>query len=323
MNAYEHSITVIIHTKNSESTLEETLKSVQWAHEILVVDMQSTDNTHAIAKKYKARIESVPDYGYVEPARNKALQLATSNWICIVDSDEVIPNSLALFFKDAAQKNKSIDAYWVARKNILFGGWLQCGGWWPDYQLRFFRKGTVTWSNVIHAQPKVSGEALFLPPQEDMAIIHANYPTVESFLERMNRYTTHELKHRTTKEKTKKQELQHISADMLVHRWSSELLSRVFVHKGVEGGVRGTGTSLLQAMYELLVVFKLWEKQTNFHAQENKLDTNQETMQETKRTVQAFSALSTDLRYWIADWHVAHTTGLKHIWWRLRRSFKI
>ena len=72
------SISVVINTKNTEKTLAAALKSVvHVADEIIVVDMHSTDETVAIAKKYTSKIFQYKDVGYVEPARNFAIQKAT------------------------------------------------------------------------------------------------------------------------------------------------------------------------------------------------------------------------------------------------------
>ena len=304
MTTYEQSITVIIHTKNSANTLQRTLDSVSWATEVLVVDMHSTDETLQIAKKNKVRIETVPDYGYVEPARNAAINMAKSGWICIVDSDEVISEKLATKLQQLAQGDATADAYWIARKNIVFGGWLHSAGWWPDYQLRFFKKGTVGWPEKIHATPKIDGTIDYLTDSEDLAIEHFNYPDVASFLERLNRYTTHEVSDRQKKD---------VSQETLVNAWSNEFFSRVFVHKGIDGGVRGLGISWLQAMYELVVQLKMWEQQQNTEHPNTR----------SEEGIKAIEKFSRDLNYWIADYKIRQSSGLTQLVWRVRRTLKV
>lgn len=296
-------ITVIIHTKNSALTLADTLMSVSWASEILVMDMHSTDETIAIAKAYNAHIHYFPDVGYVEPARNAAITLAKNPWICIVDSDETISSELALKLQTLSQGDATADAYFIPRKNMVFGGWLREAGWWPDYQLRFFRKGTVTWSDSIHSSPKIDGDIDYLPEAEQLAIEHANYPTVNSFIERLNRYTTHEVSSRKTKT--------HLDENELLTSWKNELFSRLFKLKGVNAGVRGVGVSMLQAMYELVVQLKIWENNTSREDQDP------------QKVFEFFRSFRSELLYWIADWHVQRTSGISKIIWQIRRKFRI
>jgi glycosyltransferase involved in cell wall biosynthesis len=304
--SFLESISVIIHTKNSEQTLSDTLTSVAWADEILVVDMHSTDNTVAIAKKSDAKVITVDDVGYVEPARNTALQQAKFPWICIVDSDETVPKALAKHLQSLASGAATADAYLVPRKNNVFGGWLTTGGWWPDYQLRFFKKGTVNWPAQIHSQPKIDGTVANLPAKEEFALDHANYPSVSSFLQRLDRYTTHEIDSRTQPKSSQ-------NSQSLIRNWSNELFRRLFALKGIEGGTRGVGVSFLQAMYEMVVLLKTWEKNEYAHTEN---DTEQ-------KTIEQLSQFKSDLQYWIADWHVKNSSGITHIWWRIRRSFKL
>ncbi len=318
-------ISVIIHTKNSEKTLADTLLSVQWAKEIIVMDMHSTDTTVAIAKSYKAQIFYFDDVGYVEPARNAAISKATQEWICIVDSDEVIPDLLAQKLQALASNDATADAYFIARKNRVFGGWLRSAGWWPDYQLRFFRKGSVVWSDAIHSSPAIDGSVDYLPESEELALDHNNYPTIESFIERLNRYTSHEVVTRLEKaakqttKSGKKGDLAPITEQTLLTSWKNELFSRLFKLGGIDAGVRGVGVSWLQAMYELVVQLKIWEdQQKNSHEQ-----SAQQTIKNQQEVIQFFSDFQKDARYWIADCQVNHTSGLQQFIWRMRRKFRV
>jgi glycosyltransferase involved in cell wall biosynthesis len=81
-------LSVVINTKNAAKTLPRTLQSVTFADEIVVVDMQSTDETKTLAAEVTDSIYDYDDVGYVEPARNFAISKASSEWIVIVDVDE-------------------------------------------------------------------------------------------------------------------------------------------------------------------------------------------------------------------------------------------
>ena len=73
--------------KNEESFLEEALKSISWADEIIIVDAESTDNTIKIAAKYTNRIFVHKWEGFAAQKRY-ALNLASNEWIFNIDADE-------------------------------------------------------------------------------------------------------------------------------------------------------------------------------------------------------------------------------------------
>ena len=71
-------ISVVINTLNEEKNLPRAIASVKgFADEIIVVDMKSEDNTVDIAKKVGATVYEYKRMGYVEPARNFAINKAT------------------------------------------------------------------------------------------------------------------------------------------------------------------------------------------------------------------------------------------------------
>lgn len=293
-------ISVVINTKNAAETLERTLKSVAWADEVIVADMQSVDNTVAIAKKYTKTIISVADYGYVEPARNEALAAAQHEWILLLDADEVITPELQKLIGATTDK-ASHDAYFVARKNIIFGAWVQHTGWWPDYVLRLFKNGTVSWSDEIHAVPVVRGTTGYLPAKESAAIVHYNYGSVSEFVERLDRYTTiqaQEKRHDTQK---------IVSEEQAWQVFADEFARRFFAEKGYKDADHGLFLSFLQAFSEVVVAAKTWE-----HA----------SFPRSKNTTQ-LTGLNYCLRvfrYWRADWYIAHTSGVQQLYWRVRRK---
>lgn len=296
-------ISVVINTKNAAKTLAQALESVVWATETIVMDMKSSDNTTSIAEKFAANVFTHPDVGYVEPARNAALEKASGDWILVLDADEEVPETLATRLQQLAQGDATADAYYLPRKNIVFSTWYQYAGWWPDYQMRFFKKGVVNWPAEIHQQPHITGTTDYLAPQEHNAITHHNYQTIEQFLSRLNRYTSHEVSAR---------DRQKTTTLSVVSNFSNELLSRMFKHKGIDGGIHGVGISYLQAMYELVVSLKIWEE-TGFDLTKN--DQN--------LTIHELRTFQRSLNYWIADWKANHSSGLIKIYWLVRKKLKI
>lgn len=248
----KNKISVVINTFNEEKNIEKALKSVNWADEIVVCDMHSKDRTVEIAKRMGAKIFFHKREEYVEPARNFAISKASNDWILILDPDEEIPQSLAKRLQEIANNMKQIDYVKVPRKNIIFGHFMKASMWWPDLNVRFFRKGRVVWTDKIHRPPKVSGEGLDLSADPDWAIIHHHYESVSHFLERMIRYT------KIQAEELKKEGYKFDWKD-LIKKPFSEFLGRFFANRGFEDGLHGLALSLLQSFSIVVVYLQVWE----------------------------------------------------------------
>ncbi|MBI5151224.1 MAG: glycosyltransferase family 2 protein [Candidatus Pacebacteria bacterium] len=294
-------ISVIIHTKNAENTVEKALRSVSlWANEVLVVDMKSEDRTVEIAKSFGAKILSVDDVKYADPVRNTAIEKAKGPWVLVLDADEEISSSLAMTLQKLSN-DMTVHAYALPRKNMIFGQWAKTG-WWPDYIIRFFQKDYVTWPPAVHSLPISTGVTMELEADEDNAIIHHNYDTVDQFIDRMNRYTSLEAE--------QKQDDQSL-LNALFH----EYMRRFFAEKGYKQGRYGLALSLLQSCYMLVSAIKLMEKKG--------FSTNnvRSTMQEVDNNL---DEIYRDLCYWIADMHVQNTSSfVEKIYWKVRRKLKI
>ncbi len=245
-------ITAVINTFNEEKTIERVINSLKWVDEIVVCDMHSDDNTPVIAKKMGAVVMFHKRVGYVEPARNFAVSKASHEWILVVDADEEIPESLADYIKDFVNKHTVSNYLEIPRKNIIFGSWMKASMWWPDYQIRFFRKGTLVWGSKIHSKPNVEGQGVKIPPEERWAIIHHHYNSISQYLQRMIRYTDIQAK------ELKKDGYKFEWRD-LINKPLAEFLSRFFANKGFEDGLHGFSLSLLQAISFFVLYLKLWE----------------------------------------------------------------
>lgn len=255
-------VSAVINTYNEERNLDRCLKSVaDFADEIIVVDMHSSDKTVEYAKKYKAKIFYFEQTRYVEPARNFALSKAGGDWIFLIDADEELSKSLAEELKRISEENK-VDFVEIPRKNIIFNKWIEHSRWWPDYLVRFFKKGKVNFSEKIHEPPKTQGLSLRLEASEKYSLIHYNIQSVSQYLERINRYSDIQA------EELIKAGYKFSWRDLIL-KPSNEFLSRYFPGEGYKDGLHGLVLGLLQAFSELTVYLKVWERQ-GFEQQETK-----------------------------------------------------
>lgn len=257
-------ISVIINTLNEEKNIKQAIESVKWADEIIVCDMYSGDKTTEIAKKMGAKVFFHQKEGFVEPARNFAISKAANEWILILDADEEIPGTLAEKLKEIAAKTEETNYIRLPRKNIIFRHFMKESMWWPDYNIRFFKKGKVKWTNQIHRPPETSGQGLDLSPDEKYAIVHHSYSSISQFIDRMNRYTDIQA------DEVKKAGYIFDWKD-LFKKPLDEFLSRFFANAGYKDGLHGLALSFLQAFSMLVVYLKTWEA-GNFSEQQINLE---------------------------------------------------
>ena len=184
-------ITVIIPTYNVEDLIEEALRSVQWADEILVVDSFSTDKTVAIAKRWGARVLR-HEYIYSAKQKNWAIPQAENDWILLLDSDEVVTPELKQTIKNLLNNPDELekyDGFGIARKHFFFGKFLRWGGRYPLYNIRLFRKTCRYEDRDVHAH-------IILPKERIKNIkgdiLHYSDRTLEQFFEKFNRYSTYQ-----------------------------------------------------------------------------------------------------------------------------------
>ena len=247
-------ISVVVNTFNEEKNIDRCLASVQdFADEIVVVDMHSSDKTVEIAKKFKAKVFQHEYTKYVEPARNFALSKASGEWILLLDADEELPDSLAKKLREIMEIDCA-DVVEIPRKNIIFEKWIEHSRWWPDYLVRFFRQGKVKFSKEIHVPPKTEGEGLTLDPKKEFAIIHHNFQTISQFIERLNRYSDIQADEIVNKG-------EKFDGMDLVTKPANEFFSRYFAGEGYKDGIHGLALSILQAVSEFVVYLKVWEIQ--------------------------------------------------------------
>lgn len=245
-------ISVVIIVKNEETKIEDCLKSVKWADEIVVVDDGSTDNTVQISKKYTNKVYPHKSAGYVEPARNFAISKASGDWILVLDADERIPESLATQLREISDTKIQAIGVDIPRKNIIFGKWIEHSGWWPDYQMRFFKRGSVSWSDEIHRQPVLNGERVQLDAKPELSIHHLNYKSVYEFIDKLNRYTEVEAREFIKLNKS-------FNWIEIITKPFSEFLSRFFARGGYKDGLHGLVLAILQAISMFVVSIKVWE----------------------------------------------------------------
>ncbi len=183
---------VAIVTLNEEENLPRTLASVQWAEEIIVVDSGSTDRTVAIARGLGATVIERPWPGFAAQ-KNFAIAQCTGTWILTLDADEELSLELQQQIRRLVLSNPPMDALYLKRRNLFLGRWIKHGGFYPDAKLRLFRRSTANFASTPMFENRPVHEVIAFDgawATLDYDIIHHAYPTLCTYIEHMDRYSS-------------------------------------------------------------------------------------------------------------------------------------
>jgi glycosyltransferase involved in cell wall biosynthesis len=180
-------LSVAIVTLNEEANLARTLAGIAWADQIVVVDSGSTDNTIAIAHSFNATVIEHAWQGFAAQ-KNFAIAQCTGDWILSLDADEELTPDLQREIQTVLAAPPVVDAYYLKRRNLFLNRWMRHGGFYPDAKLRLFRRGSLLGfkDRAVHEIIEHTGPTATLAGD----LIHHAYPTLSSYMEHMNRYST-------------------------------------------------------------------------------------------------------------------------------------
>ena len=181
----KQTLSVAVITHNEAENIARTLASVAWADELVVIDSGSTDRTVDIARACGANVV-VEEWRGFAAQKNFAISQCNSEWILSLDADEEVSPALAEEIQ-ATLKQPIADGYYVRRANYFLGKVIQHGGYYPDEKLRLFRRGRAEYAaRSVHETMRTSGRTAALRGD----LLHYAYPTLEGYLEHMNRYSS-------------------------------------------------------------------------------------------------------------------------------------
>ena len=286
-------LSVVLATHDEEDNIGSCLDSIRSiADEIIVFDEASTDKTVEIAKKYRAKVTNDVHKTNFHETKEKGIETASGDWILQLDADERVSKQLAkeirsvienrhsefisesileynknnldkLFLRHQklieqreghlGKPTKEVVAFFVPRRNYFLGKPLIHAGAYPDGVIRLFKKGKAKLpGKSVHELMEVDGEVEWL--YNDLE--HHDSPTLNRYLDRMNRYTdlfAKDLKNRKVP----------------VNYWNlfkysfpipiSYFLKLYIRHKGFLDGMPGFVWSLFSALHFPLAYFKYWQ----------------------------------------------------------------
>lgn len=246
-------ISVGIVVKNKPLHFEKTIASVyNFADEIVVFDIgMDTLLKKKLLKKKKVKIiEIKKEISYVEMIREEEKKYLKNLWVLYLDPDEVFPSPALSVIRN---RMEIYDCFSFPRKNIIFGKFIKHSRFWPDYQIRLFKKNKVFWPKQLHSQPLIEGKEYIFPAEEKYAIYHYNYENLDHWFEKYLRYAKSEAQFYLNQGKK-------IDFSDIAKKSLSEFISRYFAFNGYKDGVYGFILAILQMFYYFVVYFYYLEK---------------------------------------------------------------
>ena len=267
-------LSLFVPCKNEEANLARCLESVPWVDEVFVVDSQSTDRTGTIAQEYGAKMVQFEYQGGWPKKKNWALENIpfSHEWVLILDADECLPPEAKEEIKKiVTDPNQEHSGYWINRRYFFLGKPLK-HAYFPNWNLRLFKHKLGRYEKItelttdsgdheIHEHVVVQGTTGKLSSIMD----HYAFPTVDSFVEKHNRYSNWEA---VVESSSKEDEsaLQHgaVKGKRRLRRIFRKLPFRptlrflyVYIWQGgVLDGWRGYVFARLHAQYEFLSLTK-------------------------------------------------------------------
>ena len=245
------SLSVILITKNEEANLKDCLESVSFADEIIVVDSQSSDKTQEIARSFDAKLEITSDWPGFGPQKNRALNLATQDWVLSIDADERVTPELKQEILTAIASPNVADCYAIPRSSWYCGRFMKHSGWYPDYVDRLFKRGSAKFSDhLVHERLLPTGSSGKL----NNHFLHYSYRDFSQVLKKVDVYSS------AAAQQAFKQGKKGGLGEALIHGFWAFFRTYV-LRRGFLDGKHGLALAISNAATSYYKYLKLWQLQ--------------------------------------------------------------
>ena len=244
---------LVIITYNNADTLERCLAAADFADELVVLDSGSTDATVAIAQRHGARIAVHPfdDYG---PQKQRAIDLASHDWILNLDADEILsPGTREVI--ERALENPHAAGFRLPRRERMF--WSVQHPWsHRNAHLRLFdrRRGRMN-AVPVHAAVEVEGPVETLHRAD---FVNMGDDDIAARVAKINRYSSGMVADKLARRR-------HFAGPMMLVYPPIFFLRQYVFKRYFLSGWAGFIASVLGAFYVFLKYAKLHEARKRRH----------------------------------------------------------
>ena len=245
-------LSVIVITYNEAPNIGACLQSVSWADEIIIVDCGSTDGTLEICGEYTDRIFEEERHGS-GLQKQQALDRVMHPWVLNIDADEQVSQNLVRDIKTILTGGSAEDGVYILRQNYFLNKHIIHAGWGDDRPLRLFRREkTEVTDTQVHEGFIVDGPVGVI----SSPLIHATYTSLYQYFEKLNEYTSIEVRNRLRAHPGRRISWPHLLLAPLGAFWKLYV-----VKKGFLDGFHGLLLCILSSVSVMVGYAKTWEYQ--------------------------------------------------------------
>lgn len=246
-------ISAVIVAHNEEKKIEDCLKSLNFADEIVVVLDKCNDGTKEIVQKYTDKI--VEGSWNIEGARrNVAINSASGDWILEIDADERISKELSEEILQITKNSQPCAfiapiANYIGTRYVKYG-WLRTLGVLERQTMHYKGLKNYHEDKEIHPTADLKAEIKYL----ENPITHLVDDDIADLLARFNRYTTWRSKDIISSNVVEEGFIKKIATFKL------RFFKSFIVKKGYKEGWLGFLLAILAATYPIVSYLKAKEK---------------------------------------------------------------
>lgn len=246
-------ISAVVITFNEEKNIRDCFESIKWVDEIIVVDANSTDKTVSICKEYTDKI-FVKEWDGYSAQKNFGIEKAKGDWILSIDADERVTEKLKNEIISTS-KSSEFDGYYIPRKAFFLDRWINHCGWYPDYQLRLFKKEKARFNKRdVHEGVELEPKAKIGYLKNDL--LHYPYGDLAHYFEKFNEYTN--LSSYELHKRNKKFHWYNLFMNPFLF-----FIKSYFLRLGFLDGLAGFAICAISSFNTLVKYAKLWESEKN------------------------------------------------------------
>ena len=248
-----HTLSVVIITKNEEANIRQCLDGVKWADEIVIVDDMSTDRTVSICREYTDKIYTRKMEGF-GAQKQYAIDQATCEWVLSLDADERLSPELKDHITRLLAADPRYSGYKIWRKTFYLGAWIRYCGWYNPV-VRFFKRGSGrTDLKYVHEEILITGEV----GEIKSPLLHYSYNSIEQHVNKIIMYSDYDS--RLLFEKGIRISNSNVVWYCLI-KPGIMAMRKYIVQGGILEGPRGLFISAFTGMVVFLNYAKLWTLQ--------------------------------------------------------------
>ncbi len=244
-------ISASIIVRNEADNLVALCESIAFCDEIVIVDSDSTDDTKEIARRFTDKVFNHEFKGYKDKHQFADAQ-TTSDWILWIDADERVTPELKSSIENLRKLDEKNlpDGFRIARSTLYQGRWIKHSGWYPDYQMRLYRKAASFWDGIApHEVAHVRGKVETLPGE----FLHYTKRNLSEHHHVLDSYTSLAAEHLFKQGKKVR------TIDLFVVPIAAFIRTYI-VKQGFRDGAQGLIIAMFTAYSVFLKFAKVWEK---------------------------------------------------------------